>query len=336
MKRRLAGDIAVRGCVLRKSSVLLGTLAIASALSAAHAWWQLHAERARVASLEQRLEAARTAPPPTPALTDAVVSGQVQQPSTPAIAAPETDAAAAQAARDKELRRQMREAALRERDMMRDPAYRESRQGEWRRRYAQTRADAVRVLGLTPAQADALVDLTIERNIAGMELIGLPGEPMSDETAEVMKRLREQHDARLRDLLGEQKLERWQRFQASTGERSEVGMFRAQLSTTSSPLPEVHADRLADVMYTERQRRDREYEEYATAAGITNRNIVSPQDRQRWIDLEKASNQRIHDSMVGVLDAAQLASLDAMLAGNLAPVEAALRLQLEGRLAKSP
>ena len=37
--------------------------------------------------------------------------------------------------------------------------------------------------------------------------------------------------------------------------------------------------------------------EYATAAGITNRNIVSPQDRQHWLDLEIEANQRIHDTM---------------------------------------
>ena len=70
--------------------------------------------------------------------------------------------------------------------------------------------------------------------------------------------------------------------------------------------------------------------------GITDRNIVAPQDRQRWIDLEKDSNQRIHDTMAGALSSDQLSSLDEMLATRLAPVEAALRLQLEGKLAKTP
>ena len=43
--------------------------------------------------------------------------------------------------------------------MMRDPAYRKSRMDDWRRRYAQTRADAIRRSGLTPEQADQLIDL---------------------------------------------------------------------------------------------------------------------------------------------------------------------------------
>jgi hypothetical protein len=39
--------------------------------------------------------------------------------------------------------------------------------------------------------------------------------------------------------------------------------------------------------------------------------------------------------MAGLLSRNQLASLDAMLAANVAPVEAALRLQLQGSVAKS-
>jgi hypothetical protein len=43
----------------------------------------------------------------------------------------------------------------------------------------------------------------------------------------------------------------------------------------------------------------------------------------------------IHDSMAGTLTRDQLESLDALLAANVAPAEAALRLQLEGTVAKS-
>ncbi len=71
------------------------------------------------------------------------------------------------------------------------------------------------------------------------------------------------------------------------------------------------------------------------SAGIVNRNIVSPQDRQRWLDLEKQANQRTHDTMAPLLSAAQLASLDEMLAARLVPIEAALRMQLEGKLANT-
>ena len=70
------------------------------------------------------------------------------------------------------------------------------------------------------------------------------------------------------------------------------------------------------------------------AAGITDRYVVSPQDRQRWLDLEKEANGRIHAAMATSLSGPQLSTLDDSLAARLAPVEAALRLQLEGRAAK--
>ena len=328
---------------MRKSFVLLGFIALACALSAAWSGWQLRAERERVAILEQQLRAARTATRPAPVSAPPSVAAPVVDVQAPPpaqdspVSSPKADDAAdkAQAAREKDLREHLRTAQQREREMMRDPVYRKSRMDEWRRRYAQTRADAIRVVGLAPDEADQLIDLMIERNFNGVTLSGLPGETMNEEAQAEWKRINEQHDARLRELLGDEKYQRWEWYQKTSGERNEVSMFRAQLSTTPTPLQEYQADALVDALYVERRRRDREYDEYATAAGITNRYVVAPQDRQRWIELEKASNQRIHDSMAGSLTRDQLGSLDAMLAANVAPAEAALRLQLEGKMAKS-
>ena len=324
---------------MRKSSVLLGFIALACAMSAAWSTWQLHAERARVAALEQQLDATRAVISPAPVSAEPVVAVATQPPATvaPASSPQDNDAAGmARAAREKEVREQMLAAQQREREMMRDPAYRKSRMDDWRRRYAQTRADAIRIMGLTPEEADRLIDLSIERNFAGVLLTGLPGEPLNEQAQEEMKRLNEQHEVRTRELLGDEKYQRWQWYQKTTGERNEVSLFRAQLSTTSTPLQEFQADALVDALYVERRRRDREYDEYATAAGITNRYVVAPQDRQRWIELEKDSNQRIHDQMSGSLTRDQLASLDTMLTANVAPAEAALRLQLQGQVAKTP
>jgi len=320
---------------MRKSSVLLGFIALACAISATWSAWQLRAERERVAALQHQLDATRAAATPQPASAAPVVAGPAPA-AAPYVPTSDDAAATARVAREKEVREQMLAAQQREREMMRDPAYRKSRMDDWRRRYAQTRADAIRIMGLTPEEADRLIDLSIERNFAGVQLTGLPGEPLNEQAQEEMKRLNEQHEVRTRELLGDEKYQRWQWYQKTAAERGEVSMFRAQLSTTSTPLQEHQADALADAMYVERQRRDREYDEYATAAGITNRYVVAPQDRQRWIELEKDSNRRIHDQMAGSLTRDQLESLDALLTANVAPAEAALRLQLQGQLAKAP
>ena len=92
---------------------------------------------------------------------------------------------------------------------------------------------------------------------------------------------------------------------------------------------------LVDAIYSERQRRSREYEDYVKSMGITDRYVVSPQDRQYWLDLEKEAKQRIHSAVANVLSRAQLASLDETLSARLADVEATLRLQLAEDRAKS-
>ena len=48
---------------------------------------------------------------------------------------------------------------------MRDPRYREVRLEQGRLMFAQRRENLVRLLGLTPEQADAVIDLQLERQL---------------------------------------------------------------------------------------------------------------------------------------------------------------------------
>jgi hypothetical protein len=166
------------------------------------------------------------------------------------------------------------------------------------------------------------------------ELGGAMGQPLSEEAQAELKRAGDAEQAELRRVLGEETNSRWHRYLESGEERAEVGQFRAQLSGSAAPLSDEQADAVVEAIYSERQRRSAEYEKYVKDAGITDRYSVAPQDRQRWLDLEKEANQRIHDAMTATLSRAQLSSLDESLAARLAPIEAALRLQLQGQAAK--
>ena len=317
---------------MRKSSVLLAAVGVLCAASAAWSWWQLRAERQRVATLEQQLASMPATPQSAVLPVPAALASSAPAPAPTAAPASPADP---EAAREKEVRNMIRASQVREREMMKEPDYRKARVDEMRRRLAPLRADAIRVAGLTPEQADRLVELQVERTLHYWEVVQEPGQqPTQAEQAE-MARFSENQQAELRALLGTEKYERWNLYQASAEERAEVSQFRASLTGTE-PLNDRQADALAEAMYAERQRRTQEYEEYVKSAGITDRNIVSPQDRQRWLDLEKQANQRILDAVAGTLSPAQLASLDESRATRLVPVENALRMQLEGRLAKSP
>jgi hypothetical protein len=323
---------------MRKFNLALGILTATSTLSALWSWQQLHIERTRAADLEFKLAALQSPgeQAPDPAARPPAREKPVDKPpsdSTPALAQPAPQETLS--AQELEVRRHIRSMQQREREMLRDPNYRKAQLEAGRRQFARTRADAIRVVGMTPEQADRVVDLWVERNLRFTELGGSSLERPSEAMQTEMKRAGEAEQAELRSLLGEEKYERWSRYLASSQERGEVSQFRFELSASADPLGDSQADALVEAIYSERQRRTREYEEYVRSAGITDRNVVSPQDRQRWLDLEKEANQRVHEAVAGTLSRAQLARLDEMLAARLLPIETALRMQLEGKLAKS-
>jgi hypothetical protein len=321
---------------MRKFNIALGIFAVAGTLGALWCWQQLQSERIRAADLEQKLAALQLQADRAPGLTPPAMTEQAEKPqaeSTPTAARAKSENKPA--ARDQEVRNYLHAAQQREREMLRDPAYRKSQLEAGRRQFAQLRADAIRVVGMTPEQADRVIDLWVERNFRFADLGGVPGEEPTEAMQAELKRAADAEQSELRSLLGEEKYGQWNRYLSSGEERAEVGQFRSQLAATADPLRDNQADALVDAIYSERQRRSSEYEEYVKTMGITDRYVVSPQDRQRWLDLEKEANQRIHDTVAGTLSRSQLARLDEMLAARLVPVETALRLQLEGKLAKS-
>ena len=322
---------------MRKSNVFLG---IGCLMGAAIALWslqQLRAEHERVAVLEQRVAKLNARPAPIAAATPAVVPESAPalpalptKASTAPVAVPKHNSSGGKQPTDPVIAWQQHE-----REMMRDPAYRDAMEAEARRHFAQVRADAIRVVGMTPAEADGVIDLWIARNTRFTDLGGIPGRPPTEAMQAELKRAAESEQGQLRDLLGADVYERWNRYLASSSERAEANQFRTELASTAEPLGESQADALGQAIYVERQRRTREYEEYVTNAGITDRYVVSPQDRQRWLDLEKEANGRIHDSVAATLSAGQLARLDEDLEARLAPVETALRMQLDARSTNS-
>jgi hypothetical protein len=323
---------------MRRLDVLFGLLAVAGLATAAWTWQRLQVEREHSADLGRQVPAVQArhdqAPAPTPETPAPVVQSAATQ-SEPVHPAG-TTVAYLSAEEAKELAghrasmQLLQKAAQHERLMMRDPAYRQNRRDDMRQRYAPLRADAIRV-GMTPQQADRVLEMEVDRSLRFTDLDVVAGQTPSASMIAEMKRANEAAQNELHQLLGDELLAKWNQYQASGQERSEVSEWRAQLS---DPIDEQKAYAVAQSLYVERQRRSNEYEEYVKAAGITDRNTVAPEDRQRWLDLEREANQRTHDAMAGTLSASQLASLDQMLAARLVPIETALRLQLEGKLAK--
>ena len=313
---------------MRKSTFVLGGLGVMGALGTAWFGYAWRSESARVAELERELATNATTRTDVPHRPEIVASRSPSEPEMKPAAGPgPRTIAAPEASKRATTDVNLKNWQQREREMLKDPEYRHSQVVEGRRRFAKVRADAIRVVGMTVEQADRMVDLWVERNLRFTELGATNGQPPSDEVQAEIKRAGAAEQAELRQLLGEETYARWQRYLVSGEERAEVSQFRAQLEGSGASLSDAQADALVEAIYTQRQRRSADYEEYVKAAGITDRYTVSREDRQRWLDLETEANARIHTAMTASLSAAQLASLDESLAARLAPVEAALRLQ---------
>ena len=182
---------------MRKSSVLLGIISVTCAFSAVWSWQQLRLERQNVAELERRLAASPAAP-----VQHSTAPAPVIEQHTPATTLAPVGAAAAPAdadtLREKEVRDHIRASQQRQREMMRDPAYRKTAVEQVRQQLAPTRADAIRVVGMTAEQADRVIELWVERNLRYAELVDGGKSPSEAAQAE-MKRASDAEQAELRN-----------------------------------------------------------------------------------------------------------------------------------------
>lgn len=116
--------------------------------------------------------------------------------------------------------------------LMRDPKYREARRAQGRLQRVQRRTAMVSLLGFTPEQVDAAIELEIDQEFKWMD-----ENPSMHNTKEEIKTAqaryenmeRERQD-KLRALVGETKRARLQAYLESLPSRQQVDSLRAELS----------------------------------------------------------------------------------------------------------
>lgn len=301
-------------------------------LATLSAWvWHLYTrELATTAELRAALSDSRRAGTLTGLATVPPVEASAREPPRPP---PAVDPSGASAPTETttmggQTGEMLRDWLERERRMMRDPAYRDSWRQAQRERFVGTRANAIRVVGMTEEQADRVVELWIDRNLWFMENSDLAiGGQLSEAAALEAKRRAAVEQSALIASLGEAKYDGWQHYLQTASERATVEQFNSQLTAQSAPMSLAVADALVEVLSVELQRSRLEYREYRLAAGATdayaNQGLA---DRQRYLELMREGNRRVHDAMAGSMTALQLERLHTMLERTLAPAEAALRI----------
>ena len=294
---------------MRRALYILAVTACGLAVASIYLWRELGLERAVTAELRARLDAApapvAAVPAPVELAAPALAANASTLPtgSSPPAAAVEPSAppsASKRTGRKDDWQQNQRQA-------LQDPRYRLAWREQSRLTYALRRDNIMRLLGLTQQQADAVVELQIDNELAMIE-DPRPIYPQRYEAAESALQ------AKLRDLLGEQKAAALQSYMESRGSRMQVDQFRNQLSGADM-LREDQVEPLIAAMHVENTQLRRDLEDYRLAQDWNNASDDTRREfEERRAELTKEAHARMHDAAAPILSSSQLQKFDAMLA----------------------
>ena len=306
---------------MQKSHIFLLVVTLASAGVSAGLWLELRAERALNADLTARLKVAAA----TPVTAREPVASRTAEP--PVVMAPVVANAAPAPAVAKADRASADFWQARQRKLMSDPRYRDAFREQQRLQLATRRENFIRLLGFSPEQADAVIDLSIERQMNWPS--GIPQEQGEQESRT--------YQEKLRALLGEDKSAQLQNYMESRQTRMQVDQFRTQL-TGGDALRDDQVEPLIAALQVERSQMQQDLEEYrASFAADDNSEASQRKYNERQTALLKATHDRMRTAASAILSQSQLQKLDAMLKRDLERHEAQQRMaRIQSKLEPPP
>lgn len=308
---------------MRKSSLVLSIALVASLASAAWCWKELQAERSRNAELVARLTSARTAEASVPGPPSMAAATPVAAPTATPAAMPAPAIEPSQVVQGTQSEWDAYQARL-----MRDPKYREARREQERLAFAPRRANLIRLLGLSPAQADAAIELQLDRDARWNDVYRME---VATNDARFERRARleavdQAYQDRVRALLGEDKRAQLESYMDSRQSRMQVDRFRSELSEANA-LRDDQVEPLIAALHAEREQMQNELQEFSdTLSWEGDQRETWKRYTERQDELMKSMNERMHSSASAVLTNAQLDALDAMLRREFARFEAQQRV----------
>jgi hypothetical protein len=312
---------------MRKSVVILSIALLFSVAASAWLWNELKAEREHSAKLAGQLELNGREMAESPmAAADAQTAPVV--PAMNVSAVPASDSAAQVAAASVKGGGSQEDWVAYQRRLMSDPKYLEARRIQQRLRFAPRRANFIRLLGLTPEQADAAIDLDIDEELF-WDLERNRQDGSEDARAEARARseaFERERQEKLRTLLGEEKRARLQGYMESRESRMQVEDLRSSLGEANA-LRDDQVEPLIAALHEERAQMKSELQEYRDTLNWEDVNTESWRLwSERKIELTKSMNSRMLASASSTLTQLQLKALDEQLTREVAQLDAEYRL----------
>lgn len=260
---------------MRKLTLALTMVTVASAGASTYLWQALGDEREQRAALQTRMAeleraaASSTAisqpdepkPEPTQDTTESDVDLPPPGRSTPAAFAQAAPIAMGfrPVTPDPELSRRLMESHERQVRMLQDPEYRELVRSQQKLGMQQVYSDLEPLLGLTDDEANRLLDVLAEQSVRSMEerpMFAANGAPPSDaEMREHRRNFEEQrrrNETEIAAVLGP-KYSEWQSYQGNAWSRSQVTRLRQRLAMTDEPLRQDQIKPLVDAIAREQK-----------------------------------------------------------------------------------
>jgi len=286
-------------------------------------WRELAAERARNAELNARVDFATPLPVVVPEPTALPESAPVNP--SPAAAIPAAEATATSSPGHVYGTQEDMDAY--QHRMLQQPKYREAWRAQQRLDYGRRRENLIRLLGFTPEEADAAVEIAIDRLLSLYERA--PPNPVTDEYHQQRQALYEQGErddqAKLHALLGDEKHARFQGYMESRATRIQVDELRPQF-TGADALRDDQVEPLIAALHAERAQMQRQLSEDRERASPDGKHARQP-FYERQFELLKEAYGRMHSAAAPVLSPSQLERLDALLKREIERREAEIRLQ---------
>lgn len=305
----------------RRAVIVLGVLAGGLAAASIYLWRELDAERAVTAGLRARLAAVPTSPAVPPVVA-------VPSPATPApTATPAATTPVAATTAPQQTTGTQEEWNDYRRRMMRDPRYREAQREQNRLALAPRRSNLIRLLGFTPAEADAIIDMQIEREWQREEHeVTITSEDMRLRLRKEAEAREREYQARVQSLYGQERAARLEHYMESRPSRMQVDTFRTQLRGDDM-LRDDQIEPLIEALHVDRSRMSEQLQEYRETLNFDSQ---QPETWQRYeerrFELMKEMHAAMHTSAAGILSSSQLEHLDAMLERDLQRFDAQRRM----------
>jgi hypothetical protein len=290
---------------MHKIALVLAIAAVGEGLLALHLVRQLHEEREGAQALQAHVtELERRAPQGAAGATFVAVPSQpVTSPfSTVTRSAPAQaqlpQAVATTALNGQDLREQMTAAMERQRNLLKDPEYREALQTQQRMMLKQQNPDVARDLNLTAEQVDRLFGALADQSMRSMEMASAWEQQADPATAQAMSRkLQEQqnaNEAQLKNVLGEAKYREWMDYQTTAPARYEASRLRSLLADAGVPLDQSLAKPLQRVLL-EHQKVEQQRIRHALGQGPGTKIGFVIDDPQNAIDLLPNSEHQLEE-----------------------------------------